>query len=157
MSTISKTILAGFICSDIEMRQNNICVFSLVTYHEYKDQSGVKQKIPEFHKIVSFGKNAETSIKFLKKGSYIYIEGRIRYEKYTDKNGIDKTSICIRMENFKFLYNPNREPNNYEDSQPHSNDNVSPFANSQPPISPYIPSTYSSNAYADDRDDTIPF
>jgi single-strand DNA-binding protein len=69
----------------------------------YKDRNGERQKRTEWHKIVVWGKQAEIAQQYLKKGSLIFIEGRIQSREWQDKEGQKRTSFEIVATNFRML------------------------------------------------------
>ena len=92
---INKVILVGNLGSDPELRSTgsglSICTFSLATSESWNDkQSGEKQERTEWHRIKIFGRLGEIANEYLKKGRQVYIEGSIRSDKYTGKDGVEK-------------------------------------------------------------------
>src|SRR6202030_4814449 len=79
------------------------CNFSLATDETFKDRSGERQKRTEWHKIVVWAKQAEIAQQYLKKGSLIYLEGRIQSREWNDKEGQKRTSFEIVARNFHML------------------------------------------------------
>ncbi len=77
--------------------------FSVATDETYKDKNGERQKRTEWHKIVVWGKQAEIAQQYLKKGSLIFIEGRIQSREWQDKEGQKRTSFEIVASNFRML------------------------------------------------------
>jgi single-strand DNA-binding protein len=92
---INKVILVGNLGSDPELRSTgsgtSICSFSLATSESWTDkQSGEKQERTEWHRIKIFGRLGEIAAEYLKKGRQVYIEGAIRTDKFTGKDGVEK-------------------------------------------------------------------
>lgn len=87
-------ILVGTLGRDPETKYmpsgNAVTSFSVATSESWKDKSGEKQESTEWHNITMFGKLAEIAEKYLKKGSKVYLEGKIKTEKYQAKDGTDK-------------------------------------------------------------------
>jgi single-strand DNA-binding protein len=77
--------------------------FSVATDESYKDRNGERQKRTEWHKIVVWGKQAEIAQQYLKKGSLVFIEGRIQSREWQDKEGQKRTSFEIVANNFRML------------------------------------------------------
>lgn len=79
---INKAMLFGNLTRDPEVRAlpsgSNVCSFSVATNRVYKKQDGSKQEETQFHNIVVFGKVADICAQYLKKGSSVYVEGRIQ-------------------------------------------------------------------------------
>lgn len=107
MASINKVILVCTLGKDPEVRQtqngNAICNLSAATSRKYKDTQGGMQEETEWHRISLFGKMAELAGQYLSKGSSVYIEGRLRTRKYTDKEGIDRYVTEIIGEHMQFL------------------------------------------------------
>ena len=105
--SVNKVILVGRLGRDPETRYTGagqpVCNFSLATDDTYKDRTGQRQKRTEWHKIVVWGKTAEIAQQYLKKGSQIYLEGRIQQREWTDKEGQKRTSFEIVASNFRML------------------------------------------------------
>jgi single-strand DNA-binding protein len=91
---LNKTFLFGNLTRDPELKSlpNGTAVtsFSLATNRIYKDAQGAKQEQVEFHNIVIFGRQAETSAQYLKKGQGVMIEGRIQTRSWDDKTSGEK-------------------------------------------------------------------
>jgi single-strand DNA-binding protein len=94
MASVNKAILIGNLGADPELRytptQQAVASFSLATTEKYKDKSGTLQSRTEWHNIVLWGRLAEVAQSYLKKGSPLYVEGRIQYRSYDDKNGVKR-------------------------------------------------------------------
>lgn len=104
---LNKVMLYGNLTSDPDLRSmpngNKVISFGLATNRSYKDQTGAKKEVAEFHNIVAFGKLAEIFAQWLKKGRPLYLEGRIQTRSWDDQNGGGKkyrTEIVV--ENFQF-------------------------------------------------------
>jgi single-strand DNA-binding protein len=91
---LNKVYLYGNLTRDPEMKSlptgNKVTSFSLATNRVYKDQSGARQEQTEYHNIVVFGRQAETSAQYLKKGQGVMIEGRIQTRSWDDKTTGEK-------------------------------------------------------------------
>lgn len=107
MASVNKVVLVCTLGKDPEVRQTQngtaICNLSAATSRKYKDTQGGMQEETEWHRISLFGKMAELAGQYLSKGSSVYIEGRLRTRKYTDKEGIDRYVTEIIGENMQFL------------------------------------------------------
>jgi single-strand DNA-binding protein len=105
--SVNKVILVGRLGKDPETRYTGagqaVCNFSLATDESFKDRSGERQKRTEWHKIVVWGKQAEIAQQYLKKGSQIFLEGRIQSREWNDKEGQKRTSFEIVATNFRML------------------------------------------------------
>lgn len=78
--------------------------FSVATTEKWKDKStGEQKEATEWHRITTFGKLAEVCEKWLRKGSLVFVQGKITTKKYTDKDGIERYSTDIRADTMKML------------------------------------------------------
>ena len=104
---VNKVILVGRLGRDPETRFTGggqaVANFSVATDETYKDRNGERQKRTEWHKIVVWGKQAEIAQQYLKKGSLVFIEGRIQSREWQDKEGQKRTSFEIVANNFRML------------------------------------------------------
>ena len=105
--SVNKVILVGRLGRDPETRFTGggqaVANFSVATDETYKDKNGERQKRTEWHKIVVWGKQAEIAQQYLKKGSLVFIEGRIQSREWQDKEGQKRTSFEIVANNFRML------------------------------------------------------
>ncbi|HEV2197952.1 MAG TPA: single-stranded DNA-binding protein [Candidatus Acidoferrum sp.] len=105
--SVNKVILVGRLGRDPETRYTGsgqaVANFSVATDESYKDRNGERQKRTEWHKIVVWGKQAEIAQQYLKKGSLVFIEGRIQSREWQDKEGQKRTSFEIVATNFRML------------------------------------------------------
>ncbi len=105
--SVNKVILVGRLGRDPETRYTSsgqaVANFSLATDETYKDRAGERQKRTEWHKIVVWGKQAEIAQKYLRKGSLIFIEGRIQSREWQDRENNKRTSFEIVATNFRML------------------------------------------------------
>lgn len=96
---VNKVILIGNLGQDPVVRYTPsgqaVANFSLATSRSRKDPSGNWTDETEWHRIVAWERNAETASQYLHKGSKVYIEGRIQSRKYTDNQGVERTSYDI--------------------------------------------------------------
>ena len=104
---LNKAFLFGNLTRDPELRSLpsgiKVVSFGLATNRTWKNKDGVKQESVSFHNIVSFGKQAEIMAQYLKKGSSIFVEGRIETRSWDDKNdGSKKYRTEIIVDNFQF-------------------------------------------------------
>jgi single-strand DNA-binding protein len=105
--SVNRVILVGRLGRDPETRYTGggqaVANFSLATDESYRDKNGERQKRTEWHKIVVWGKQAEIAQQYLKKGSLVFIEGRIQSREWQDKEGQKRTSFEIVANNFRML------------------------------------------------------
>lgn len=104
---INKAILVGNIGNDPEAKftQGGLAItkVSLATTSVRKDKDGNQQELTQWHRVTFFGKLGEIAGEYLKKGSQVYVEGEIRYDKYTDKEGVEKYSTDIIANEMQML------------------------------------------------------
>lgn len=104
MAGINKVIIIGRLGQDIELKYtaNNdaIANFSIATSENWTDKQGQKQEKTEWHNISMFGKLAEIANQYLKKGSQVYIEGKLQTRKWQDKAGADRYTTSIVVSGF---------------------------------------------------------
>ena len=107
MASVNKVILIGNLGADPETRYlpsgDAVANIRIATTEVWKDKGGEKQEHTEWHRIAFFGKLAEIAGEYLKKGSPVYIEGRIRTRKWQDKEGQDRYSTEIVADSMQLL------------------------------------------------------
>ena len=105
--SVNKVILVGRLGRDPETRFTGagqaVCNFSLATDETFKDRNGERQKRTEWHKIVVWGKQAEIAQQYLKKGSKVYVEGRIQNRTWDAQDGTKKNRTEIVIDNMIML------------------------------------------------------
>ena len=106
--SLNKVILIGNLGRDPEVRYmpngEAVCNFSIATSETWNDrQTGQRQERTEWHNITLYRRMAEVAGQYLKKGSLVYIEGRIQSRKYTGKDGIERTAYEIIGNEMKML------------------------------------------------------
>ena len=103
MAGINKVILVGNLGKDPELRYTPngtaVATFPLATSSRWKDSAGESQQRTDWHRIVTWGRQAEVCNEYLKKGSQVYLEGRIQYRSFDDKEGNRRfvTEIIARL------------------------------------------------------------
>jgi len=107
MASVNKVILIGNLGRDPEMRfmpnGEAVCNFSIATTDSWKDKAGVKQDRTEWHNIVMYRKLAEIAGEYLKKGSGVYVEGRLQTRKWQTKEGQDRYTTEIISDQMQML------------------------------------------------------
>lgn len=97
--SLNKVELIGNITRDPELRYTPggkaVCTFSIATNRQWKTESGEAKEEAEFHRIVAWDKLGETCAQYLKKGSRIYVEGRIQSRKWTGQDNVERTTVEI--------------------------------------------------------------
>lgn len=108
MASINKVIIVGNLGRDPEVRYTTdnsaIANVSIATTDRYKDKhSGEQKEITEWHRVVFFNRLGEIAAEYLKKGSQVYIEGKLRTRKWTDKDGAEKYTTEIIADQLQML------------------------------------------------------
>lgn len=108
MASVNKVIIVGNLGRDPEIRYmpsgDAIANIAVATSYKSKDrQTGEQKELTEWHRISFFGRLAEIAGEYLKKGSSVYVEGRLQTRKYTDKDGIERYATDIIAENMQML------------------------------------------------------
>jgi single-strand DNA-binding protein len=108
MASINKVILIGNLGKDPEVRytpdNSAITNITLATTYTWKDrQTGDKKEETEWHRVAFFGRLAEVAGEYLKKGSPVYVEGRLRTRTWQDKEGKDRYTTEIVAETMQML------------------------------------------------------
>ena len=108
MASINKVILIGNLGADPENRAlpsgEAVCNIRLATTENWKDKStGEKRELTEWHRVVLYRKLAEIAGQYLRKGSAIYIEGRLRSRKWQDQDGQERYTTEIEASELKML------------------------------------------------------
>lgn len=137
MSSINKVFIMGRLGQDpksMTFDGKKIVSFSVATQDVYKGN-----KTTEWHNIVSYGNNAEICEKYLKKGSLVWIDGKIKYKTFKDKSGNTKSSVSIQSQSIKFIGPKNTDSqsecyNNNTDCNPKENGGSNDFFESNDPI-----------------------
>lgn len=104
---INKVILVGNCGNDPETKYTAggmcVCTISLATSSVRKDRDGNTQERTEWHRVKMFGKLGEIAAEYLRKGSQVYIEGSIRYDKFTGQDGVEKYFTDIIADEMQML------------------------------------------------------
>ncbi len=107
MKGINKAILIGNVGKDPEVQSfesgRKKAAFSLATTERYKDKTGTEQVITDWHNIVVWGPQAEVAEKYIRKGTPLYVEGRIKYREYEAQDGQKKRITEIIADTFSML------------------------------------------------------
>ena len=108
--SVNKVILIGNLGSDPEVRYlesgSAVAKFSIATTESYTNKSGERVDNTEWHRIELWEGLAKVAEKYLKKGNQVYIEGRIRTDNWTDKDGQQKSGVTIRANSMTLLGGP---------------------------------------------------
>jgi single-strand DNA-binding protein len=159
MASVNKVILIGNLGKDPEVRYaqsgSAICNLALATSRSWKDKtSGERVEETEWHRVALFDRMAEVAGEYLKKGKSVYIEGRLKTRKWTDKEGVERYTTEVLADRMELL--GSREgmgsPDG-EESRPAARSAPAPRA---PAAAPKAAATKSSTGFGD-MDDDIPF
>jgi single-strand DNA-binding protein len=140
--SFNKVILVGNLGRDPELRYTPqgtpVCSFTMATNERRKDKSGEMQDQTTWFKVTLWGRQAETASQYLTKGRPVYIEGRLRVEEWTDRDGKPRHTLEINATDMQFIGGGRGE-----DAAP----------NSRPPAGEPI----QEHAPAEPSDDDVPF
>jgi len=107
MGSVNKAILVGNLGRDAEMRftagGTPVATVSLATTERFTDRDGQKREDTQWHRVVIWGKTAESLHEYLTKGKQIYVEGRIQTREWTDKEGKQNRTTEIRADKVVLL------------------------------------------------------
>ncbi len=165
---LNKVTLIGRLGADPEVKYmpsgGAVTNIGLATTRRWKDrQSGERRDETEWHRVTFFNRIAEVAGEYLRKGSLIYVEGRIRTRKWQDQNGQDRYTTEIIAEQMQMLDSKSGGTGNFNDNQ---SSNTAYSAPAQASSAPSTPSQTSSNSQMpnvpsppsyEDFDDDIPF
>lgn len=158
MASVNKVILVGNLGRDPEVRYlpsgDPVANVTIATSSRYKNKSGEMVEETEWHRVTFFGRLAEIVSQYLKKGRSVYVEGRIKTRKYTDKDGQEKYATDIIASEMQMLGSREGmgEPNDGDD------DGAARGARSQTPARQQQAGAASkAGSGFDDMDDDIPF
>lgn len=162
MASVNKVILVGNLGRDPEIRYmpsgEPVANITIATSSKYKNKSGEMVEETEWHRVTFFGKLAEIVGQYLKKGRSVYVEGRIKTRKYTDKDGIEKYATDIIANEMQMLGGregmgePSGDDGGYE-SAPRR---PAPRPAAAAPAARQAPPPRPASGF-DDMDDDIPF
>ena len=154
--SVNKVILIGNLGSDPEVRYleggSTVARFNIATSESYTNKSGERVEQTEWHRIELWDRLAQIAEKYLRKGNSVYIEGKIRSESWTDKEGQQRTGVTIRANNMTLLGGGGNSGGG-EGSQPSSGYQESRPAANAPRQSDPVPPTMASGG----DDDDLPF
>ena len=171
MASVNRVTLLGNVGQDPEMRYlpsgEAVAKFSIATTETWKDKAGGKQERTDWHRVEFIGRTAEIVGEYVKKGRQVYVEGSVRYDKWTDKEGVEKTLTKIKGDKLTLL--GTREgagggggggggDSSFEESDRSSErGNSTPRSTGQPTGSGSAGASSPKKAKLDDFDDDIPF
>ena len=164
MASLNKVILIGNLGADPETRYapsgDAICNLRIATTEVWKDKAtGERREATEWHRVVYFGRVAEVAAQYLRKGSQIYVEGRLQTRKWQDKDGQDRYTTEIRGDEMKMLGGRQggdapmgrQDSGGYDSAPPRQQSRPAPASQPEPSRAPSQSSGFG------DFDDDIPF
>ncbi len=105
--SFNKIIIVGNLGRDPELRYtpqgNAVCNFSMATNEKRRDKAGDLQDITTWFRVTLWGRQAENASKYLQKGSPVYIEGRLRVDEWTDRDGNPRQTLDVNATDMQFL------------------------------------------------------
>ena len=160
MASVNKVILIGNLGRDPEVRYAPsgaaVCNVSIATTRQWKDKSGEKREETEWHRVVFYDRLAEIAGEFLKKGRPVYVEGRLKYGKYTDKDGVERYTTDVVATEMQLL--GGREGGaSAGDEEGYTRTRESAPARQAPARQAPAPKPAAAPGNFDDMDDDIPF
>jgi single-strand DNA-binding protein len=148
--SVNKVILIGNLGSDPEVRYletgSAVAKFSIATTEAYNNKNGERVEHTEWHRIELWDGLAKVAEKYLKKGNQVYIEGRIRTDNWTDKEGQPRIGVTIRANSMTLLGGPSSGSS--ESSAPTHESTPSAIPRTEFPVPPGLGSK---------DDDDLPF
>jgi single-strand DNA-binding protein len=112
MGSVNKVILVGNLGRDAEVRYTPsgaaVATLNLATTEVYKDREGQRKEDTQWHRVILWGKTAETLQDYLTKGKQIYVEGRLQTRKWKDKDGNDKYTTEVKGDRVVLLSSAGR-------------------------------------------------
>lgn len=136
MASVNKVIIVGNLGQDPEVRYSAdnkaIASISVATTDRYKDKTtGEQKELTEWHRVTFFNNLAEIVGEWLKKGSSVYVEGKLRTRKWVDKDGVERYTTEIVADSMQMLGSRSGEPTsakkNNAPQKPVVNDDDNPF------------------------------
>ena len=128
---LNKIMLIGNLGKDPELQVTSdgtpFTRFSLAVSRNYTTKSGERREETEWFNIVAWRQLAETCERYLHKGSKVYIEGRVTQRKYTDKNGLERTSVDVTITDMEMLTPKSASSNSESYSAAGVGDSNDPF------------------------------
>ena len=107
MASLNKVSIIGHLGSAPEVTTfesgSKVARFNVATTEKWTNKNGEKMEATEWHKMEVWGDQAEVAEKYLKKGSFVYVEGKLKTETFTDKDGIERQITRIRVTQFTML------------------------------------------------------
>jgi len=173
--SVNKVILVGNVGRDPEVRyldggqqgqQTKVATFTLATSERYKDRSGELRENTEWHNIVAWRQSADVCERFVKKGTQLYIEGKLRTRSYSDASGVKKYTTEIVVDTLQLLgrregdapaQGSYGQPSGYQQNSYHAPAQPAYQAPAQPAAQQPAPAQPIDLGIADNPSDDLPF
>ena len=159
--SLNKVMLIGNVGRDPEIRylegttgNTKVATFTLATTERYRDRGGELRENTEWHNIVAWRNSADVAEKFIRKGTQLYIEGRLRTRSWTDQTGNKRYTTEVQVDNLQLLGKKNDNPGSTGAPR------AQPVAQSpvqQAPVQPVQPVQAAPQAFQEDPNDDLPF
>lgn len=148
--SFNKITVVGNLGKDPELRYtpqgNAVCNFSVATNEKRRDKGGDLQDVTTWFRITLWGKQAENASKYLTKGSPIYVEGRLRVEEWSDRDGKTRYTLDVQATDMQFIGNSRNDDFSGGSSQ-----------DDDEPSGTTASSSSSAGSFSGPTDDDIPF
>ncbi|MBO0951637.1 single-stranded DNA-binding protein [Fibrella forsythiae] len=130
MASLNKVILIGNVGNDPEVKYFDggsvVARVSLATNETYTNRNNERVEQTEWFRVEFWNEQAKTIEKYLKKGNQLYVEGRLRTETYTDKEGKERFSLGVRAQTFQFIGSNRPEDGGQFESAPRQQQQAAP-------------------------------
>jgi single-strand DNA-binding protein len=134
MASVNNCIFIGNLGRDPEIRYmpngDAVANYSIACTDSFKDKAGAKQERTEWVRIVQYGKGAEVAGQYLKKGSAVYVQGRMQTRKWTNKEGVDQYTTEIIADRMQMLGGRDSGTSAVQDEKPNEQNGVNSFDDS---------------------------
>jgi single-strand DNA-binding protein len=160
--SLNRVQLIGNLTRDPELRYTPtgtaVATFGLATNRSWTTETGEKKEETEFHKIVAWNKLGELCSQLLSKGRKVYVEGRIAYRKFTNKDGVEKDSTEIVIDDMMVLDSRREGAGSYESTAPAKSESVKEESKKVEPKEEKVePEAADQGMSAEEIADDIPF
>lgn len=159
--SFNKITIVGNLGRDPELRYTPqgaaVCSFSMATNEKRRDKSGEMQDITTWFKVTLWRNQAENAAKYLTKGSPVYIEGRLRIEEWTDRDGNNRYTLDVQATDMQFIGSRGDGGGDYSGGGQHDDDAPAYSGGASSSASSSSSSSGAATVPAPDNDDDIPF
>jgi len=162
--SLNKVMLIGNVGRDPEVRylegNAKVATFTLATTERFKDRAGENRENTEWHNIVAWRNNADVAERFVKKGTQLYVEGRLRTREWTDQTGAKRRTTEVMVDNLQLLGrradNPGAQDGGYAAPAPAPAPQYRPQP-AVPPQAPQVPQEPINIDLDNNQEDDLPF